>query len=326
MWTALLLAAAVAAASGGTLTSILDDPLASADPYDQLTESELHHHWSGDGAAADGRVPTLAERLHALAELEEVTYVDVRLVGFEGDGNHGVHVAERELQRLLDAGSNVERQHVLSPPLGGSHTLPVTRRFVYGVRRVEPALATAVAAAVAGHVEAGGSVPVTATDDLIADDYRRQRGTHVALYLLNPTPPRRLAASGRFGTAADRRVADEVNASAPSPPAREVPPAAWVPVRYHYEGRGACGGVKWVGAGRYAWVDLSAGPVAYGPVTAGDGGVGEHRMPVVPNTAHASETAAEGARQRLTVELAALALRSARDLTRTRTRVLSTHR
>ena len=71
------------------------------------------------------------------------------------------------------------------------------------------------------------------------------------------------------------------------------------PLVYHYDGSGACGTTKWVGRERYLWVDLTAGgpATAYGPASAGDGGVGEHRMPKVPNTALAGEAAAEGARQ-----------------------------
>ena len=78
---------------------------------------------------------------------------------------------------------------------------------------------------------------------------------------------------------------------------------------------GACALTKWVGVGeRYAWIDLSAGPVAYGAATSGEGVVTEHSMPRVARlrTMHAQEQSR--AAQEMAVELAALVHASARHL------------
>ena len=135
-----------------------DDPLALSDPFTQLSEDELMRDWSyhaepqkdvldsGLAFAAgahglDDEVKSLSERLGRLDELRETTYVDVQLVGFDGAGQLGAHVSPHEMQRLLEAVPHDERVHVLHPPPGGSHELPVTRRFVYQVRDVIPRIA-----------------------------------------------------------------------------------------------------------------------------------------------------------------------------------------
>ena len=64
---------------------------------------------------------------------------------------------------------------------------------------------------------------------------------------------------------------------------------------------GACALTKWVGVEeRYAWIDLSAGPVAYGAATSGEGVVTEHSMPRVARlrTMHAHAAPALSKRAR----------------------------
>ena len=126
-----------------------DDPLALEDPFTQLSEAELAQDWShraepleeapgrsGLESTAGGNMlhehpPTLSERLGGLSQLRETTYVDVQLVGFDGQGQLGAHVSPSAMQRLLEAIPHDEPVRVLHPTPGASHELPITRRFLY---------------------------------------------------------------------------------------------------------------------------------------------------------------------------------------------------
>ena len=320
-------------------TDVESDPFAHRDPYLNLTSDELHAHWSGNedlyheddlGHALRGRAHTLAERLAMLDALHETTYVDVRLAGFAGDGEHEIHLDEDKVQRLLDATLHEEPQFVVHPPASSaSHELPVRRRFLFRVTSAAPALAPSIAAAIESHIASGGSpdaVPLGLVDALVRDDYMHQRGSHVTLYLLSPRAPRReptafemLQASGgaSFGAAAD------ANSSS-------IASKWWHKVRYMYldggsgnatavEGGGGGGGggvcpvARWVGRERYMWVDLSAGPVSYGPATAADDVVTDHSLPSIMQLSRRFSERAELSKH-LAVELAALTLNTARML------------
>ena len=320
-------------------TDVESDPFAHRDPYLNLTSDELHAHWSGNedlyheddlGHALRGRAHTLAERLAMLDALHETTYVDVRLAGFAGDGEHEIHLDEDKVQRLLDATLHEEPQFVVHPPASSaSHELPVRRRFLFRVTSAAPALAPSIAAAIESHIASGGSpdaVPLGLVDALVRDDYMHQRGSHVTLYLLSPRAPRReptafemLQASGgaSFGAAAD------ANSSS-------IASKWWHKVRYMYldggsgnatavEGGGGGGGggvcpvARWVGRERYMWVDLSAGPISYGPATAADDVVTDHSLPSIMQLSRRFSERAELSKH-LAVELAALTLSTARML------------
>ena len=186
------------------------DPLALKDPFLELSGEELRTKWSlnanvepaepGDAELLSTPRPadsTLAARLSALDALRETVYVDVRLVGFDGDGEHELRMSEEVLQRLLTAASHEEAQHVVNPRPSAPHALPVRRRILYKVTKAQPALATRVARAVELHAgERGGPVPLSAVDEIVRADYTRTRvGSHVTFYLLNPRSPRRARAS-----------------------------------------------------------------------------------------------------------------------------------
>jgi len=278
------------------------DPFANRDPFLDLGEAELHRSWSHNsdegssaimGSAQASYANTLTARLDALKEMQDSTYVDVRLVGFEGNGNGQIHLESPMLQKLLDALPYDERQRVMHPLPGGMHELPVSRRFLFRTTHGSKPLAERVASAVQAHSEAaGGAVPLSAVDELIRADYRQQRSSHITMYLLNPSMPRqRRSMSGP--SAADGEAATSNSSE------------WWETLRYWYkddggaaegggaEGSGAvdgprCPTVKWVGIERYLWVDLSAGPLAYGPATHGLGVVTEHSLPrVTPQMAAA---------------------------------------
>ncbi len=306
------------------------DPHAIRDPFLKLSDDELRKSWSrseGDEGAAGAPHPhehsrhvarTLSERLAEIDALDDLTYVDVRLVGFAGDGEHQLELSDSDVQRLLDAAAHAEHSQVLHPLPTAPHELPVRRRFLYRVSQGSPTLAKRVAAAVASHRprgEASGDsflVPLRAVDELVREDYRRGRSSHVTLYLLNPAAPRRPPSAAEL--AAD--------------PALTESSKGWDHrLRYAYEdaadeaaasaAEGRCPTTKWLGGrDRYIWVDLTAGPVAYGPATAGEGVVTEHSMPSVLSLASrfaGSEGEAE-LRSHLAVELAALAVATSHRL------------
>lgn len=349
----LSLAAAQRTPAQRTLTVDPDgDPQAEIDPFLSLSSAELHRHWSFDGEdESPSTAPTsLGARMHALNTMHDVTYVDVRLVGFEGDGNLGMVVGEPELQRLLDALPAVAAPHVMHPEPGERHSLPVSRRFVYAVSRAPKSLAAAVAGAISSGIQhhphthgTAAAVGVSAVDNLIRDDYVRRRTSHVVLYFLNPPSPRRRATDAEVAQqqALARHQQQGPGAGAGAPDVVAQQPAAWYhTLQYQYvddgdeanatharhpshgvEGSsagarhaGACPTTKWVGTERYAWIDLSAGPVAYGSSTAADGVVTEHTMPRITRYRSLVEADPTRAARELTVELAALVHDSSRFL------------
>ena len=85
------------------------DPFALQDPFSKISAEELRTRWSladafHDDEAADADhlpspsnarpslspTPTLDESLQGMRSLNERTFVDVRLVGFDSDGEHDV--------------------------------------------------------------------------------------------------------------------------------------------------------------------------------------------------------------------------------------------
>ena len=210
-----LAALAVAAAQRSLLVHPDTDPHANEDPFLALTASELRRTWSHSsseeeehpagaggagaggasaGAGAAAAPSSLAGRMAAIRELVDATYVDVRLVGFGGEGNLGVEIGEAELQRLLDAAPAIAAPHVVHPAPGEPHALPIRRRFVRAVTRAPAPLAASISDAISQAVHASGlAVPVAAVDALVREDYLRRSTSHVTLYVLNPVPPRRRA-------------------------------------------------------------------------------------------------------------------------------------
>ena len=280
----------------------------------------------------------------AIRELVDATYVDVRLVGFGGEGNLGVEISEAELQRLLDAAPAIAAPHVVHPAPGEPHALPIRRRFVRAVTRAPAPLAASISDAISEAVHASGlAVPVAAVDALVREDYLRRSTSHVTLYVLNPVPPRRRASASEMSQhdLMESHAATEARpgggdggggdaAAAPEQPWQASQPW-WLTMQYHYvdgegrEGGGAGGGggdgaggcplTKWIGSERYAWIDLSAGPVAYGGATSAEGVVTDHSMPrVAARGRQAGAAQRTRAARELAVEIAALVHASTREL------------
>lgn len=140
-----------------------------------------------------------------------------------------------------------------------SHTLPITTQFYFHVtkasQRLNGEIQSAVRGAVAADAETRGGagdlalIPHDLTEDAVRADYMKSNIAYT-LYILNPDWPGRPYAysydSARYGGGRGR----------PS-------------------GGTGCPGTLWVAKDHYAWVDLTAGPVTYGPRTSGEGLVWE---------------------------------------------------
>lgn len=209
---------------------------------------------------------TLAEKLAALEKpMEQAVTVEVKLVGFEGDGYLGVALGERDFAPYLEALRADVHAHVLraadgTDGGGGGHTLPIKTQFYFHVSKASQRLVgdiqSAVRTAVGAQSERDGGagdtalIPHDVTEDLVRADFMRSSIAYT-LYVLNPDSPGRPYAysydSSRYGGEGKGRAV----------------------------GGSGCPGTLWTGKEHYAWVDLTAGPVSYGPRTAGEGLVWE---------------------------------------------------
>ena len=62
------------------------DPLGDVDTYKMLQQGDVEGQWSKD----DGKNAT--EKMKELLKFDSITHVDIKLVGFDGDGNYGLKV------------------------------------------------------------------------------------------------------------------------------------------------------------------------------------------------------------------------------------------
>lgn len=176
-----------------------------------------------------------------LRALETAIVIDVKLVGFEGDGSGGLAVKESDLHKYLDT---LRRDMHVPVIHGEANQLSVRTKLQFHVSKPNPGLASSIHAQLASHMpsslNASAPLPLTAvphgaTDKLVAADFSSYEASY-AVYLLNPLKQRR-------------------------------------PYAYTYGGAPGCDclGSSYSGTGRYTWVDLTAGPVSYGPAAHGDG-------------------------------------------------------
>jgi hypothetical protein len=151
-------------------------------------------------------------------------------------------------------------------------------------------------------------IPVEAIDTIVQAEFHKS-GLTYSLFILNPVPP-----------------------SAERPAAAPGEPPTRVPLQYVYRqpepgqrvgerGTNAegCAVQGWVSSERYAWLDLTAGPVSYGPQTAGEGILTEFSVPrVFRGPVHDASAPSNSTRQvskhELLAELAATVHRSSQLL------------
>eukprot|EP00697_Spironema_sp_BW2_P015949 gnl/Spiro4/7009_TR3638_c0_g1_i1.p1 gnl/Spiro4/7009_TR3638_c0_g1~~gnl/Spiro4/7009_TR3638_c0_g1_i1.p1 ORF type:complete len:711 (+),score=187.76 gnl/Spiro4/7009_TR3638_c0_g1_i1:60-2135(+) len=235
-----------------------DDPRALNDVFLSVPERELSLKWSG------GSDSPLTERLDWLRSFELVTYVNVKLVGFEKDGQFGVDIKEEELMRYLDALKTKTAPQVIETQPGQPHHMGFKTRFLFQVSRTSRSLVDTLAASVNSAIERSGKsnlIPHTTIDDTIKQNFLDMPHQSYTLYILNLPAPTAVPAT------------------------QYNPPVAGYHYYAYYDAADktptACGSSVWVGQERYAWMDLTAGPVTYGPSTSGDGTMTEFSLPRV---------------------------------------------
>uniref|UniRef100_A0A7S0RHP8 DUF7906 domain-containing protein n=1 Tax=Chlamydomonas leiostraca TaxID=1034604 RepID=A0A7S0RHP8_9CHLO len=195
-----------------------------------------------------------------IRQLTEVTIqqsIEVRLVGFDGDGGSRLHISDAALVKHLralraDMDTVALEPHPTLMPVFPEFTFKVTHAGTNLLQRINAALAQAVANDNARPDRLPGEqlrVPHRSVDDVLRTDQHRDTAAALTIYLLAPSGVG--DASGKYAYAYDA----EHNKRAP------------------------CAGSHWVGAQRYMWVDIAAGPVLYGPGMGHEGQVFQHTMP-----------------------------------------------
>jgi len=195
----------------------------------------------------------------------------VRLVCFDGDGREGVQLADAELSRHLDAMSVGERVPLTA--YTPARTLHVSRRLLFHVSHTRPQLCARVTEALR-KAQGEGSVAVVTVDVVLAADHAASAEAYT-LYVLNPA----LLTLGEE----ERLYAYTEDQNAEH----------------------GCEFPAWVSRERYAWLDLSAGPISMGPSISGSGAVFEESLPRVLSRHAGVGRATERARSELAMEIAA---------------------
>lgn len=96
----------------------------------------------------DGR--TLSQKIQALQSFDASVFIDVKLVGFDGEGRMGVTISEAELMKYFDAATNpYSTAYVSNVKRGGQrHELPFRLRFLFRVSKAAKRLTQALAQAI----------------------------------------------------------------------------------------------------------------------------------------------------------------------------------
>jgi len=165
-------------------------------------------------------------------------YIDVRLIGFENDGNLGINIQTQDLSRFLQAISRNKftAQNIINTD-NEAHSLLFGAAHTYRVVKEKSSLETKLHEAVAMQVKMAAEVAfetspleidVRVVDDILSSHYSFSGMTYT-IYLLNLLPP-------IINTPTGEKQATYVYTSE----------------------SGGCPMVHWVGTSRYAWVDLTA--------------------------------------------------------------------
>ena len=271
------------------LNGASSDPLGALDSYAQLGEAQ-RAAWR-PGGAAEG---ALAALLESLGQVRTSATVEVVLVGFEGTG-----VRAADVQAFLEAAALSEGAHVLEGGSegagGGAHRLPVESGFYFSVRPASERFADGLAHSIQDAYEAA-----SAAEERAARGRSPGSGSAEALQLSH--------------LAVDELLEADHHESALAYSIYLLNPPA-LPRNYTYRygraGETSCPGSLFAARERYAWVDITAGPVQYGPAGEGEGVVLPGDLPRA-----AAWPGGRAARhpERLAVDLVALVLRSVRQL------------
>eukprot|EP00899_Mesostigma_viride_P024805 jgi/Mesvir1/5509/Mv15550-RA.1 len=241
------------------------DPLATKDTFAGLGEAEKHI-WGRE------RLGSLRHKAMALRDMSVQAGVEIKLVGFDGNGNKGLKLKESDFARYIDAlRSQVVTQAVNTEERKGSSSelqeLLVHSRFVYHVSHASSALTSELMGAIDRAVRAAPNsteymsadatpvpmarIPYSVVDAVLAADTAHSKLLYT-VYILSLPPPVTPYAYGH-----DERSGD---------------------------GATACLGNTWMSQKeRYLWVDLTAGPLDFGFSLLGPGAVTPKSIPRLDN-------------------------------------------
>lgn len=241
-----------------------------------MTERKLAADWSY------GAEESLEDKLYALEDVDLRTGVTIRLVGFTGKHGYSAQVDSLMLLRYLEAFNIEDHINVLYPPSSpvgddpvdplafavprDPHRLRLVNKFVFHVEHAHAGLATKISESIQSRIdsEESYSVDFPFVDQHISSDYASKPTTDYVIYLLNPTPPDNGDVQYTYRPLSNKH--------------RE---SGWSPDYEHSGTTTPCETVMFIGEGssRYLWIDLTAGPVSYGPTTYGEGLVTEWTIP-----------------------------------------------
>lgn len=209
------------------------DPLASKDPFVDLSEKDKKRWSHSEDAGVEAK-------FKALKDLESIVSIQIKLVGFDGHGNLDINVNEADMQKFSDILKTDPHVDVIRSEV---HEMMVKRKMAFHVSKATTDMARDVSSAISqaihkvpvDEVARGGALPISPTevDKVVAADYSHD-GEGYVIYLLNP-----LQQKGVYS--------------------------------YTYSNDHSCHGTFFAGKERYIWVDLTAGPVSYGPMEEGEG-------------------------------------------------------
>ena len=111
------------------------DPLGDIDNFKLIIQSEIEGEWSKD----DGR--NESEKLEEILNFNSVLHIDVKLVGFDGDGNYGIRISESQLLRYFETilEEHEKEAMVINARPGESHRLPLRRKFFFHIIKLRRA-------------------------------------------------------------------------------------------------------------------------------------------------------------------------------------------
>lgn len=244
--------------------------------FESLSEYELREHWSEDDESS------LSERKQQLARFDFEVFVNVKLVGFS---QAFFGQAKADLLRYLDNSpiTRFQTAHILHTSGEETHDLPVRTNFVYDVeiaplplqQKLTSVLETYAAQHKTGDVH---SIDPEIVEQELRDDFTRGLPKHT-LYVLN-LPELKAGGSSNYSY---------------------VPHTEQVEGLFNVDAPTVCSSPHWVSAAaRFAWLDLAAGPVFYGPHFSGEGFVStEHTLPSLSRVVKASQAKGKAAKDML---------------------------
>eukprot|EP00824_Muranothrix_gubernata_P000512 TRINITY_DN1058_c0_g1_i1.p1 TRINITY_DN1058_c0_g1~~TRINITY_DN1058_c0_g1_i1.p1 ORF type:complete len:727 (+),score=124.16 TRINITY_DN1058_c0_g1_i1:317-2182(+) len=196
--------------------------------------------------------------------------------------------------RFFESIKGSTQPHIINTKEGQEHSLGVRNKFLFTVTKAHRLLTEEINSALQNYVigEKTDLVPYDIVDTIIATDYKKKPSLGYTIYVLNPKMPswieevdptsveettQKVHLGGKDIlvkkspdqiTGETQRVVFE-NYAYNMPPDEETRPPPHI----------ICPFSLWAGQERYAWIDLTAGPVDYGPQTSGDGIVSEYALP-----------------------------------------------